>query len=74
MKALTVREIAGEIWAEINMRQLRGLPPFDSQLEQWQLIGIYTDLTMGVLARHTNATIVNDLDMPVAPLPALEKS
>jgi len=55
----TVRELAGEIWAE--MRQVEGL--------DWQVRNRITDVIMGVLARYDGATIVNDRDLPVKPLP-----
>jgi hypothetical protein len=57
----TVRELGGEIWAE--MQSVEGAGP------NWQLIHRLVDVIMGVLARHTGEVIVNDIDLPVSPLP-----
>jgi len=67
MNTKTVREIAGEIWAEATQRQhvpsdaLHSLRP--------EVLDALIDLTMGVLARYAGAQLVNDADMPVTPLP-----
>lgn len=58
----TVRELGGEIWAELSRR----IP--DDELG-WQTKNQIVDLIMGVLARHIDCTIQNDTDLPVAPLP-----
>jgi len=58
----TVRELGGEIWAELARR----IP--DDELD-WQTKNKIVDLIMGVLARHTSSTIQNDEDLPVPPLP-----
>jgi hypothetical protein len=55
----SVRELAGEIWAETH--HIDGL--------DWKLRNVVTDVIMGVLARYDGATIVNDKDRPVEPLP-----
>lgn len=58
----TVRELGGEIWAELSRR----IP--DDELD-WQKKNQIIDLIMGVLARHSNCSIQNDPDLPVVPLP-----
>jgi hypothetical protein len=59
MKTRTVRELGGEIWSE-----LRGIEGVD-----WEDLNQAVDVIMGVLARHAGTTIMNDSDLPVAPLP-----
>ncbi len=59
MKTRTIREFGGEIWAELD--RVKGISVHDMH----QTI----DIIMGVLARYENTTIVNDEDLPVAPLP-----
>jgi hypothetical protein len=59
---VTVRELGGEIWAE-----LWSFP--DAELH-WETKNRVVDLVMGVIARHVGATIRNDADLPVDPLPA----
>lgn len=64
----TVRELAGEIWAEIEMESRDPLingPAF--QTVDLQALNRIIDIVMGVLARHDNALIVNDKDLPVEP-------
>ena len=61
----TVRELGGEIWAEIEIT-------FGEAQISWQTKGELTDLIMGVLARHVGATIENDEGMPVEPLPSTQ--
>jgi hypothetical protein len=58
---VTVRELGGEIWAELS-----SLP--DGELP-WQTADRIVDLVMGVIARHVGAAIRNDADLPVEPLP-----
>lgn len=57
----TVRELSGEVWAEL-------FPMPESEI-QWELKTAVADLLMDVLAQHVGATIVNDAEWPVAPLP-----
>ncbi|WP_437913732.1 hypothetical protein WME73_46060 [Sorangium sp. So ce302] len=57
-----MRELGGEIWAEISRR----IP--DDELD-WQRKNKMVDLIMGVLARHIGNTIENDPDLPVFPSP-----
>lgn len=69
----TIREIGGEVWAEIhhtcNFRlgeqadMLRRLKEFD-----FTITHAFVDLMMAVLARYEGLTIVNDVDLPVEPL------
>lgn len=70
----TVRELGGEIWAEITHRQ--------NDQENDSLIGKIdfratqelNDLVMGILARHVGCEITNDEDLPVEPLKLNEDS
>ncbi len=63
MENRTVRELGGEVWAEINMHYIRE----KKQLEIDDL-QTFIDLTMQVLARHVGKKILNDKDFPVTPL------
>ena len=57
----TVRELGGEIWAELRC--------FSEAELHWQIRNRVVDVVMGVLARHVGTEIRNDLDFPVSPLP-----
>jgi hypothetical protein len=64
----TVRELGGEIWAEITHRQndqendsLIGKTDFRATQE-------LIDLVMGILARHIGCEITDDENLPVEPL------
>ena len=67
MNSRTVRELGGEIWAELNS------PSRANETEDQNPLGFLTlemeimllDLIMQVLARHEGETIVNDQDLPV---------
>lgn len=62
-RSRTVRQLGGEIWIE-----LRAIVP---ALEaDWRTGSRIVELVMAVLARHAGATIENDADLPVEPLPA----
>jgi hypothetical protein len=61
MQERTVRELAGEIWAEITQHYLRT----NRQIDVGDL-QIVTDIVLRVLARHVNCVIKNDKDLPVA--------
>lgn len=66
-KQITIRELGGEIWAEIA--QLQNDP--DGSLigkTDFRVAQELSDLVMGVLARHEGNVIVNDRDFPVKPL------
>jgi hypothetical protein len=65
---VTVRELGGEIWAEIAMLRNRGISHFET-LES-DILSATIDLIMGVLARHSGSVLVNDQDLPVTPLPS----
>ncbi len=58
----TIRELGGEIWAELSLR----VP--ETQLS-WRAKDAIVDVIMGVLARHEGARILNDRDLPVEVLP-----
>jgi hypothetical protein len=71
MKEKTVRELGGEIWAEVGMHALRGnrkLARIDKDFEGFQAA---LDVMMGVIARHVGKVIKNDIDLPVKALPRL---
>lgn len=57
----TVREIGGEVWAELH-----SIPEDDLR---WNVRGAVVDIVMGVLARYAGTVIENDPDLPVAPRP-----
>jgi len=64
----TVRELGGEVWAEITHRQNR---ISDDNLIgdiDFRVVQELSDILMGVLARHVGCTIINDEDLPVTPL------
>jgi len=63
MSEKTVRELAGEIWAEINSAHWRRGDEIDVEV-----LNAFIEVASGVLARHDGATILNDPDFPVAPL------
>lgn len=67
MKEKTVRELGGEIWAEITQLQNSTVSNSLSKLD-WEASQEICDLVMGVLARHIGSTITNDEDLPVSPL------
>jgi hypothetical protein len=69
MKEKTVRELVGEVWAEITQESLKGA--CNIQVED---LNIVVDICLGVLARHTGCVIKNDKDLPVAPLSANSKA
>jgi hypothetical protein len=58
----TVRELGGEIWAELRTAEL-------AQQIDWQVRGAFVELVMGLLARHAGKRLENDSDLPVTPLP-----
>ena len=66
-KQRTVRELGGEIWAEISMEQ--DANP-DSKIAEihFESVEELTEIIMAVLARHAGEVIVNDKDRPVTPL------
>lgn len=71
VKQRTVRELSGEIWAEINHMILDGVEPFTAfeEDEQGKLLTACIELISGVLARYDSFSIVNDEYFPVEPLP-----
>ncbi len=74
MKSRTVRELGGEISAEIYTEQDLLLARDDNSLKNLDYLTLnkVVDLMMSVLARHTETIIVNDKDFPVIPLPKRE--
>jgi hypothetical protein len=61
-KERTVRELGGEVWAEISQAIK------DEELS-WVTKNKIVDVVMGVLARHVDSIIKNDEDLPVSPRP-----
>ena len=58
----SVRQLGGEIWIELQA----ALPEAETD---WRTRSRIIEIIMAVLARHTGATIENDADLPVDPLP-----
>jgi hypothetical protein len=58
---VTVRELGGEIWAELSLVPDAELP--------WKDKNRVVDVVMGVVARRVGMAIRNDPDLPVSPLP-----
>lgn len=67
MTERTIRELGGEIAAEITIRQRDPQHPLAHM--DWRYTAHVIDVVMGVLARYTGATIINDEDLPVTSLP-----
>lgn len=71
MKQRTVRELSGEIWAEIEHDMLEkksaGATLYDG-FSNDAFIAVL-ELITGVLARHVGSVITNDSDIPAVPLP-----
>jgi hypothetical protein len=61
-KERTVRELGGEIWAELSYS-------FSEDDINWEMRNAVVDLVMAVLARHIGVSLVNDGELPVTPLP-----
>lgn len=70
MKTKTVRELGGEVWAEIVREQTR---INDSCLREVDtaVTNKLVDLVTAVLARHIDVTIKQDENLPVQPLPVI---
>jgi len=71
IKSRTVRELAGEIWAEINY-YYRKQPDLSSL--DLAVLNTFLDVAMGTLARHSGEVITNDVDLPVEPRPEGDES
>ena len=72
MEKRSVRELGGEVWAEIT--QLQNAEGGDSLLKEvdFKATQELCELVMGVLARYEGITIVNDGDLPVRPIAKIE--
>ena len=57
MSEKTVRELSGEIWAEVNKAYWKRGDEVDVDL-----LNEFVDISLGVLARHVGSTIQNDSD------------
>ena len=66
-KQKTVRELGGEIWAELDAERRKEGSAF-SQLDH-STNDQLADFVMSILARHINTTIINDAGLEVAPRP-----
>ena len=67
MKEVTIRELGGEIWAELFSRTRGGQDKLSSFNPE--TVDLLIDLIMGVVARHEGESIKNDADLPVVPIP-----
>jgi hypothetical protein len=63
-KSRTVRELGGEISAELNYAFVH-----PEEKIPWQLVEAAVDIIMRTLARRVGTTITMDEDFPVEPLP-----
>ena len=74
MATKTIRELGGEIWAELSAE--RQCP--DSKLSSldWQQANDISDFVMSVLARHAGVTLIQDegLEVVARPIAATEAS
>lgn len=68
MKVRTVRELGGEVWAELQTRLLKTPEAWKGFHEDTNLLHKTIDIMMGVLARYENHEIINDEDLPVKKL------
>ena len=57
----TVRELGGEIWAEVS-------GPLAERGVDYCTVNVFIDLSMRVLARHIGSVITQDSELPVEPL------
>jgi len=65
---ITVRELSGEIWAEVTHERLNMETDRFNNLDQdaWTAV---VDIVIGVIARHVGKTIAVDVDYPAEALP-----
>lgn len=63
----SVRELTGEIWAELQPLRLGPDGPLTGVTPEQ--IDLVLSTTLAVLARHVGARITADPDLPVDPLP-----
>lgn len=73
MREITVRELGGEIHAELSMSVRFRRNELATQLQQidefdFNAFSAFVDLAMSVLARHCNEVIINDSDLPIEAL------
>ena len=61
----SIRELGGEIWAELDAERRTEESVF-SQLDHSTLDHL-VDFIMSILARHVGTTIINDAGLEVAP-------
>jgi len=66
-KQKSVRELGGEIWAELDAERRKSDSVFSSL--DHTMNDELTDFVMSILARHTNTTIVNDDGLEVMARP-----
>ncbi len=73
MKERTIRDLSGEIWAELHTaveaRRDRGDQAFGTL--DMAAVDAAVDVITTVLARNVGKTIVNDIDQPTQPLISL---
>lgn len=68
MKERTIRELGGEVWAELETRIRRDPEAWKGFHDDVNLLSKTIEVMMGVLARYENHRILNDEDLPVQKL------
>lgn len=76
MDQQTIRELGAEIAWEIDAAVERAESNGDQTFDRFDWVARIraVDLVMAVLARHSGSTILNDVDIPVEPLPLDKRS
>ena len=69
-KEITVRELGGEIWAQIMKKRWEPQGKELVSLEE-EDFSIIINIILGVLAKHEHKVIINDADFPVSQLDEL---
>ena len=74
MTSKTVRELGGEIWAELSYEMENKRSQGDTTFAgyDFKALNPTVDIIMSVLARYIGQVIVNDEDFPVEPLTETE--
>lgn len=67
MDTKTVRELGGEIWAELNMERQNSDSPLGSL--DWTQVNAISDFVMSILARHAGSQLINDEGLEVTARP-----
>ena len=67
MSTKTIRELGGEIWAELN--SARESPASTLGALNWKQTIAISEFVMSVLARHVGVRLIQDEGLEVSPLP-----